>query len=59
MRELGMGALLAVGVGSYNEPLIVLRWEPPDAAGGYCVLVLVGGAASTASRSSPPRTWRT
>ena len=26
-----MGALLAVGAGSYNEPrLIVLRWEPPD-----------------------------
>ncbi len=43
MRELGMGALLAVGVGSYNEPrLIVLRWEPPDAAGGDRVLGLVG-----------------
>ncbi len=42
MRELGMGALLAVGLGSYNEPrLIVLRWEPPDAAGGG-VLGLVG-----------------
>lgn len=33
MRKLGMGSLLAVGAGSYNEPrLIVLRWEPPDAA---------------------------
>ncbi len=43
MRELGMGALLAVGLGSYNEPrLIVLRWEPPDAAGGDRVLGLVG-----------------
>ena len=43
MRELGMGALLAVGAGSYNEPrLIVLRWEPPDAAGGDLVLGLVG-----------------
>ncbi|MGH8734809.1 MAG: leucyl aminopeptidase, partial [Burkholderiales bacterium] len=43
MRELGMGALLAVGVGSYNEPrLIVLRWEPPDAAGEDVVLGLVG-----------------
>jgi leucyl aminopeptidase len=43
MRELGMGALLAVGAGSYNEPrLIVLRWEPPDATGGDVVLGLVG-----------------
>jgi leucyl aminopeptidase len=43
MRELGMGALLAVGVGSYNEPrLIVLRWEPPDAADEDVVLGLVG-----------------
>ncbi len=43
MRSLGMGALLAVGAGSYNEPrLIVLRWEPPDAAGGDVVLGLVG-----------------
>ena len=43
MRELGMGALLAVGMGSYNEPrLIVLRWDPPDAEGGDRVLGLVG-----------------
>ncbi|MET0939347.1 MAG: leucyl aminopeptidase, partial [Gaiellaceae bacterium] len=43
MRDLGMGALLAVGVGSYNEPrLIVLRWEPPDAADEDVVLGLVG-----------------
>ena len=43
MRELGMGALLGVGAGSYNEPrLIVLRWEPPEAAGGDLVLGLVG-----------------
>jgi leucyl aminopeptidase len=43
MRDLGMGALLAVGLGSYNEPrLIVLRWEPPDAADGDHVLGLVG-----------------
>jgi leucyl aminopeptidase len=42
MRELGMGALLAVGAGSYNEPrLIVLRWEPPDATGDV-LLGLVG-----------------
>jgi leucyl aminopeptidase len=32
MEELGMGALLAVGRASANEPrLIVLRYEPPDA----------------------------
>ena len=43
MRELGMGALLAVGAGSYNEPrLVVLRWEPPDPARGDVVLGLVG-----------------
>jgi leucyl aminopeptidase len=42
MRALGMGALLAVGGGSYNEPrVIVLRWEPPDAVGDL-VLGLVG-----------------
>jgi leucyl aminopeptidase len=42
MRSLGMGALLAVGAGSYNEPrLIVLRWEPAD-AGSDVVLGLVG-----------------
>jgi leucyl aminopeptidase len=42
MRELGMGALLAVGQGSYNEPrLVVLRWEPPDAVPDV-VLGLVG-----------------
>ena len=43
MAELGMGALLAVGAGSYNEPrLIVMRWEPPEATGGDVVLGLVG-----------------
>jgi leucyl aminopeptidase len=43
MRNLGMGALLGVGAGSYNEPrLIVLRWEPLDAAGADVVLGLVG-----------------
>jgi leucyl aminopeptidase len=32
MHELGMGALLAVGQGSHNEPrLVVLRYEPPEA----------------------------
>jgi leucyl aminopeptidase len=44
MEELGMGALLAVGVGSHNEPrLIVLRYEPPAARDGL-VLGLVGKA---------------
>jgi len=44
MEELGMGALLAVGVGSHNEPrLIVLRYEPP-AARDDLVLGLVGKA---------------
>jgi leucyl aminopeptidase len=43
MRDLGMGALLAVGAGSYNEPrVIVLRWEPPSPARDDVVLGLVG-----------------
>jgi leucyl aminopeptidase len=43
MRELGMGSLLAVGQGSRNEPrLIVLRYEPPDAADKDLLLGLVG-----------------
>jgi leucyl aminopeptidase len=43
MRALGMGALLAVGAGSANEPrLIVLRWEPPSPARGDLLLGLVG-----------------
>jgi leucyl aminopeptidase len=43
MRELGMGALLGVGAGSYNEPrLIVLRWEPAGPARADLVLGLVG-----------------
>lgn len=43
MRSLGMGALLAVGAGSANEPrLIVLRWEPPALASGDLLLGLVG-----------------
>jgi leucyl aminopeptidase len=42
MEELGMGALLAVGQGSHNEPrLIVLRYDPPNAVPGV-VLGLVG-----------------
>jgi leucyl aminopeptidase len=44
MEELGMGALLAVGAGSHNEPrLIVLRYEPPRAPRDV-VLGLVGKA---------------
>jgi leucyl aminopeptidase len=44
MEELGMGALLAVGAGSHNEPrLVVLRYEPPKAAADV-VLGLVGKA---------------
>jgi len=43
MRALGMGALLAVGAGSVNEPrLIVLRWEPPAPARNDLLLGLVG-----------------
>jgi leucyl aminopeptidase len=43
MRELGMGALLAVGQGSRNEPrLVVLRYEPPDPAQPDVLLGLVG-----------------
>jgi leucyl aminopeptidase len=44
MEELGMGALLAVGAGSHNEPrLVVLRYEPPQATQDV-VLGLVGKA---------------
>jgi leucyl aminopeptidase len=43
MRALGMGSLLAVGQGSRNEPrLIVLRYEPPNAADKDFLLGLVG-----------------
>jgi leucyl aminopeptidase len=43
MRELGMGALLAVGQGSRNEPrLVVLRYEPPEPARRDLVLGIVG-----------------
>jgi leucyl aminopeptidase len=43
MRELGMGALLAVGQGSRNEPrLVILRYEPPEAAQSELLLGLVG-----------------
>ena len=43
MRELGMGALLAVGQGSRNEPrLVVLRYEPPEATTADVLLGLVG-----------------
>jgi leucyl aminopeptidase len=45
MEKLGMGALLAVGRGSRNEPrLIVLRYEPPQATHKDVVLGLVGKA---------------
>jgi leucyl aminopeptidase len=45
MEALGMGALLAVGRGSRNEPrLIVLRYEPPEPAQADVVLGLVGKA---------------
>jgi leucyl aminopeptidase len=43
MRGLGMGALLAVGQGSHNEPrLVVLRYEPPEPARRDLLLGLVG-----------------
>jgi leucyl aminopeptidase len=43
MRELGMGALLAVGRGSRNEPrLVVLRYEPPEPTRPELRLGLVG-----------------
>jgi leucyl aminopeptidase len=45
LEALGMGALLAVGRGSRNEPrLIVLRHEPPRPTRGDVVLGLVGKA---------------
>jgi leucyl aminopeptidase len=45
MRRLGMGALLAVGQGSRNEPrLLVLRYEPPEPARPELRLGLVGKA---------------
>ena len=45
MRGLGMGALLAVGQGSRNEPrLIVLRHEPPQPTRADVLLGLVGKA---------------
>jgi len=45
MEELGMGALTAVGRGSRNEPrLVVLRYDPPDAAQTGVLLGLVGKA---------------
>jgi leucyl aminopeptidase len=43
MQELGMGALLAVGQGSRNEPrLVVLRYEPPEPTRSDLLLGLVG-----------------
>jgi leucyl aminopeptidase len=43
MEKLGMGALLAVGQGSRNEPrLVVLRYDPPKPANPDVVLGLVG-----------------
>jgi leucyl aminopeptidase len=45
MEKLGMGALVAVGQGSRNEPrLVVLRYEPPAAANKDILLGLVGKA---------------
>jgi leucyl aminopeptidase len=45
MRELGMGAVTAVGRGSHNEPrLILLRYEPPQPAAADVVLGFVGKA---------------
>ena len=45
LEKLGMGALLAVGQGSHNEPrLIVLRYEPPQPTRTDVVLGLVGKA---------------
>jgi leucyl aminopeptidase len=45
MEKLGMGALLAVGRGSHNEPrLIVLTYEPPAPTHPDVVLGLVGKA---------------
>jgi leucyl aminopeptidase len=45
LEKLGMGALLAVGRGSHNEPrLIVLRYEPPQPTRPDVVLGLVGKA---------------
>jgi leucyl aminopeptidase len=45
MEKLGMGALLAVGKGSHNEPrLIVLTYEPPKPTRPDVVLGLVGKA---------------
>ncbi len=43
LRDLGMGALLAVGQGSRNEPrLVVLRYEPPQPTQPDLLLGLVG-----------------
>jgi leucyl aminopeptidase len=43
MRALGMGAILAVGQGSHNEPrMIVMRYEPPAPTQPDLVLGLVG-----------------
>jgi leucyl aminopeptidase len=45
MEKLGMGALLAVGSGSHNEPrLIVLTYEPPKPTHPEVALGLVGKA---------------
>ncbi len=45
IREQGMGAFAAVAQGSDNPPrLLVLRYDPPEPAGGDLVLGLVGKA---------------
>src|SRR5579884_857991 len=59
MEELGMGALLAVGQGSRNEPrLVVLRYEPPEPADPDLLLGLVGKSITfdTGGISIKPRT---
>jgi leucyl aminopeptidase len=59
MEELGMGALLAVGQGSRNEPrLVVLRYEPPQPANPDLLLGLVGKSITfdTGGISIKPRT---
>ena len=59
MEELGMGALLAVGQGSRNEPrLVVLRYEPPQPARADLLLGLVGKSITfdTGGISIKPRT---
>jgi leucyl aminopeptidase len=60
MRARGMGAILAVGQGSKNEPrLIVMRYEPPAPARSDLVLGLVGKGVTfdTGGISLKPRLY--